>query len=273
VVHAGRHEKANQMVILAIAIAGVTVFCLAVLFVNTFRYPSKQIQVETIKPVTVDIESATARLSRAIQIPTVSHEDPRKIDVNQFRTFHRFLESTYPEVHHTLDRIVINDLSLLYKWQGSEQDMKPILLLAHQDVVPVDRETANKWTHDAFSGKIADGCVWGRGALDDKGSLIAIMEAVELLLKSNFTPRRSIFLAFGHDEEIGGRQGAARIADYLMEKNIGVAFALDEGMTILDEDLSPAKRHDRHDRLVRKGLCHLKNYSQVGRRTLFHAAR
>ncbi len=246
------------MVILAIAIAGVTVFCLAVLFVNTFRYPSKQIQVDTIKPVTVDIESATVRLSRAIQIPTVSHEDPRKIDVNQFRTFHRFLESTYPEVHHTLDRIVINDLSLLYKWQGSEQDMKPILLLAHQDVVPVDTETANKWTHDAFSGVIADGCVWGRGALDDKGSLIAMMEAVERLLGSNFTPRRTILLAFGHDEEIGGQQGASRIADYLMEKNIGVAFALDEGMTILDEDLSPAKRQTAMIGLSEKGYVTLK---------------
>ena len=112
----------------------------------------------------VNTESSVARLSQAIRIRTVSYENADDIDAEQFSPFHRFLEDAYPTVHRILERVVVNDLSLLYTWQVADPDLAPILLMGHQDVVPVDSETEDKWNHGAFSGEIADRFVWGRGA-------------------------------------------------------------------------------------------------------------
>ena len=108
-----------------------------------------------------------------------------------------------------------------------------MLLLAHQDVVPVAAGEETGWTHPPFAGVVADGHVWGRGALDDKASLVAILEAVERLAASGRAPRRAILLAFGHDEEVGGERGAARIAERLAERGVAPEFVLDEGMAVL----------------------------------------
>ena len=238
-------------------IGAIAVF-LILLIVNTVRYPSRQVQVPEIDPVRVDADPPVNRLSQAIQIPTLSHEDPNKIDPAPFIAFHRFLETAYPECHKTLERITINDFSLLYKWQGSDPELAPVVLMAHQDVVPVEKSTRNQWTHGAFSGKIVDGFVWGRGALDDKGCLVAMMESVEMLVNRKFQPRRPVYFAFGHDEEIGGRQGAAKIAAHMEDKGVRAAFVIDEGMTIIKKDLSPANRKTALIGLSEKGYVTLK---------------
>ncbi len=106
------------------------------------------------------------------------------------------------------------------------------MLLAHLDVVPAEITPAARWTHPPFAGEIADGFVWGRGALDDKIAAVSLLEAAEHLLATGFKPRRTIYLAFGHDEEVGGRQGAARIAAALGGRGVRAELVLDEGLAI-----------------------------------------
>jgi carboxypeptidase PM20D1 len=149
------------------------------------------------------------------------------------RNFHAFLAKSFPRVHAQLTKEIVNDHSLLYTWKGKDDRLKPILLMAHMDVVPVDPATEKSWTHAPFSGQVADGYVWGRGTMDDKASVLGILEAVERLLADGFQPQRTVYLAFGHDEEIGGNDGAAKIAELLRSRRIELDFVLDEGMNIL----------------------------------------
>jgi carboxypeptidase PM20D1 len=152
-----------------------------------------------------------------------------------------YIDAEYPVIQKKLKRTTINNYSLLYEWKGTNPGKKPIILLAHMDVVP---ENENKGKIDPFQGIIQDEIIWGRGTLDDKGSLFSILEAVENLLESGFTPERTIYLAFGHDEEAGttgGMNGAGKIAEHLKNEGIHAEFVIDEGSTIIDEKLSPVK--------------------------------
>ena len=146
---------------------------------------------------------------------------------------HAYLERAFPRVHASLRREVIGEYSLLYTWKGERNDLKPIALLAHLDVVPAEAEKS-LWTHPPFEGRIVDGFVWGRGALDMKHGVLASLEAVEALLREDFRPLRTLYLAFGHDEEIGGRNGARRIANRLSEQGVRLALTLDEGQAIVE---------------------------------------
>ena len=148
------------------------------------------------------------------------------------------LEQTFPLLHQNLRLEKINQYSLLYTWEGSDPSAKPIILMSHQDVVPVDQPTLGAWEAGPFEGKITDTHIIGRGTMDDKGSLMAVMESIEMLLKEGFKPKRTVYLAFGHDEEVGGANGAARIAALLKEKGIQAAMTLDEGGFIA-EDMIP----------------------------------
>ncbi len=165
-------------------------------------------------------------LSAVVRCQTISRDDG--IHAGPFLELHARLEDLYPLVHKTLKKEVINDLSLLYTWQGSQPNLPAIAFLAHQDVVPVvDGETG--WTYPAFSGTIADGSIWGRGVIDMKSQLVALLEAVETLLRAGFQPQRTIYLAFGHDEEVGGKQGASSIAKTLEMRGVHLEVLLDEG--------------------------------------------
>jgi carboxypeptidase PM20D1 len=175
-------------------------------------------------------DGAVERLAGALRIPTVILEE--QVPEAELRELHRHLEESFPRAHQTLSLERVGGLTLLYRWPGSEADFEPLVLLAHQDVVPAEGEA--EWTHPPFSGTIAEGFVWGRGALDNKGSLMAILEAVELLLGEGFAPRRSLLLAFGHDEEVGGRQGARRAAALLASRGVRPFMVLDEGSAIVE---------------------------------------
>lgn len=187
-------------------------------------------------------ENAVAHLSRAIRIKTISTEINKPIDTAAFRSFRNFLDSTYPLIHQQLQRTIIDTFSYVYYWKGSHSTLKPYLLLAHSDVVPVEQSSLKMWHTDPFAGMIASSAVWGRGAIDDKGSLIAILEAVENLLQKNYQPQRDIYLCFGHDEELGGEKGAQAIAKWLQQKNIRAALTLDEGGIITKENFPELKR-------------------------------
>ncbi len=168
----------------------------------------------------VDGAAFLDHLAAAVRIDTTVFEDRSHNDPEVMEAMHRLLETTFPAVHATCEREVVEGQSLLYTWAGSDPDAKPIVLMAHMDVVPVEAGTEVEWTHAPFSGTFADGHLWGRGVLDDKGSVIGILEAAEHLIGSGFEPRRTVYLVFGHDEEIGGAHGAANVEAALRNRGV-----------------------------------------------------
>ncbi|KAH7396842.1 carboxypeptidase s [Phaeosphaeria sp. MPI-PUGE-AT-0046c] len=183
---------------------------------------------------------AIERLSGAVQIPTQSFDDMADVGDDPrweiFFKFAKYLEETFPLIHATLELEKVNTHGLLYTWAGKDKSLKPNLLMAHQDVVPVPDSTAKSWTHPPFSGYFDGKFVWGRGASDCKNQLIGILSAVEALLSANFTPRRTLILSFGFDEEVSGGRGAAQLAEHLVSKlgHNSVAAIVDEGAVNLE---------------------------------------
>jgi carboxypeptidase PM20D1 len=205
---------------------------LIALAANTSRYRSRQLKVSPVAAVAIDEDGAVNRLALAIRIPTISYEETAKIQHEEFRKLLGHLQSNFPLVHQKLEPEHMGDHSLLYRWPGTDSKLKPCLLMAHMDVVPADPA---EWRHPPFGGAVADGYVWGRGTLDDKSNVLAILESVEWLLAKNFTPARDIYLAFGHDEEIGGTAGAALIAKSLQTRKVQLEYVLDEGLLIVTD--------------------------------------
>lgn len=211
---------------------GLILIFIIYLLVNTFNFKSTQLNEE---PATVfKINRASIEnFSNAIKIKTVSPENDIDFDSLQFQNFESFLIKTYPLVDSLLEKKTFNSFSFLYKWAGTDPRLKPIILMAHLDVVPVIEENLPDWKHPPFGGEIINDTIWGRGTIDDKVGVIGIMESLELLLKDNFKPARSIYISFGHDEEIGGANGAKSIAQYLKDENVEAEFVLDEGGSIV----------------------------------------
>ncbi len=201
----------------------------AVALERTFTFRSRQPQASPVAVELLDTAALAQRLAGALRFKTVSYQDSSQFDAREFDGFHRYLRATFPRLHAALKLEKVNGYGLLYEWTGADPNLPPIVLLAHQDVVPVEPGTESRWTEPAFEGRIAGGYVWGRGALDDKGSLVGILEAVEHQVAAGAKPRRTVYLAFGYDEEVGGRRGAARIAELLASRNVHPELVLDEG--------------------------------------------
>jgi carboxypeptidase PM20D1 len=226
-----RKEEMLKRLILVIFVA--LLILAAVLSWRTVRFASRQVRLPSAVGVVVDQNLAATRLSAAIRFPTVSSQLGESAAIDAFQNLHRYLAESYPQVHTKLTREVVADHSLLYVWQGGDANLKPVLLMSHLDVVPVAPGTEKSWTRAAFAGEIADGYIWGRGTMDDKVGVLAILEAIEQLLNEGFSPRRTIYLAFGHDEEVGGQRGAGSIAKALAERNVRFDYILDEGGAIV----------------------------------------
>ncbi len=208
-------------------------FTAALLIFRAMMYGRVPGPVEVVDSVPVEGAVVAEHLASALRAPTISTADRSQIDYSTFDDLHMALEHMYPRIHGTLSCETVGDYSLLYTWTGRNGDLPPILLCGHQDVVPADPSTLDEWTHPPFSGTIQDGYVWGRGALDMKSTVIAIMEAVEGLIKAGYQPERTVYLALGHDEEIGGLQGAREIASLLVERGERLEVVLDEGGAIM----------------------------------------
>ena len=201
----------------------------AITLVRTWRFrPSPRGGAEG-RASAVDPAPVAERLAAAIRFRTVSHGGEAPAESEAFAGLQAWLEATYPAAHRVLAREVVSGYSLLYTWKGTDASLPPALLMAHQDVVPAGTDT--DWTHPPFEGRIAEGYVWGRGALDDKGSLVALMEAAERLAGEGFAPRRTVYLAFGHDEETAGR-GASAVAALLASRGVRLESTLDEGQVV-----------------------------------------
>ncbi|MBY9065427.1 M20 family peptidase [Hyphomonas sp. WL0036] len=217
------------------AIFGILV--VVVLF-RTFNYGADPVggRVELPEPPAISAERGAQNLAQAIRFRTVTVApgDPRPGQEEPWIALHQWLEQTYPAAHAAMQKeLVPGTLTLLYTWEGSDPGLNPILLMAHQDVVPVNIGTEGDWTGAPFDGDIVDGFIYGRGTIDDKGSLVALMEAAEALATSGFQPKRTILFMFGHDEEVSGSGAQAGIA-LLKSRGIEPEMALDEGFMIVD---------------------------------------
>jgi len=180
------------------------------------------------------------KLAVLVRRPTISSFDPQEEDEAPFSGFKEDLRTLFPLVHERLERREIGNRGLLYTWKGSDESLKPAILCAHFDVVPADDAPA--WKHGPFSGDIADGYLWGRGTQDIKILIACALDSAENLLAQGFTPLRTIYFAFGGDEEVGGRRGAALIGAELARMGVRASFLLDEGGPIAQGMLSFADR-------------------------------
>ena len=246
--------------LLGLLLLGLTLA--AVLVANTLRQGSRQVLVPALAPMAVDKAAVAESMTMAVRAKTISGLlDPAGTDA-AFDTLHAHLRSRYPLLHSALAVDVVGAHSLLYTWKGSDPGAKAIALLAHQDVVPVAPGTESLWTHAPFSGAVDGGFVWGRGTLDNKANVITQLEAVEALLKAGFKPRRTVYLVFGHDEEVGGRKGAVAVVALLKERGAKLDYVLDEGMVVTEGILPGLKQPLALIGLAEKGSLSLRLTAQ-----------
>jgi carboxypeptidase PM20D1 len=221
----------KRVLIGLLALVAVLVLTVAA---NTWRQGSRQVDVPALALIAVDEKAAGESLAAAVRAKTVSSATDAALNADQFEALHAHLQARYPKLHAALKREVVAGLSLLYTWAGSDPAARPILLMAHQDVVPVAPGTETDWQAEPFAGTIRDGFVWGRGAWDNKANLVSQMEAIEMLVASGFKPKRTVYLAFGADEEVGGLRGAKVIAKLLAAAQVKLDFVIDEGLLITE---------------------------------------
>lgn len=240
---------------LALVLGAAIVVLVAVCLWRTARLTPHAVQTD---PVDRAIAAATAtpeRLAGALRFPTVSSQESGRFDPSPFLGLHDYLATAFPATHAALQREIVGEYSLLFTWTGTDTALDPILLMGHLDVVPVEAE--ERWTHPPFGGTVADGFIWGRGTLDDKGSVLAILEAVELLVAQGFRPQRTVYLAFGHDEEVGGGNGAREISRILQERARRLAFLLDEGGVVAEGVVPGVARPTAMIGVVEKGTVNV----------------
>lgn len=195
------------------------------------QFSSKQISKEKISTIAID-EATIERFSNALKIKTISPENPKDFDSLSFNKFNHYLETTYPLADSLLVKKQFGYYSHLYQWEGTDPNLKPVVLMAHLDVVPVIEENLTDWKQPPFDGKVVNDTLWGRGTIDDKIGVIGLLEATERLLKEGYKPERTLYLSFGHDEEIGGLKGAKVIVEHLKAQGVEAEYVLDEGGTI-----------------------------------------
>lgn len=198
----------------------------------------------------LDAGAMAGRLAELIRIPTESFRDRSRIDAAAFERFRDRLAELYPQLHRVCERQVLGDGALLYRWPGAT-DEPPLVLMAHYDVVPV---AGQDWSRDPFSGAVEDGVVHGRGAIDDKGSLVAIAEAVESLAAEGFVPRRDVWLSFGDDEEVAG-VGAQLAVEELRRRGIRPWAVVDEGGAVVTGMFPGVAGQVAVVGLAEKGMC------------------
>lgn len=225
-------KKLFLLCVTLLVIAAAVILLRAVLFSSD---PGTPVAVKTVE---VDAARVSRHISQAITFRTVSTGDPQSQDYAPFEAFVDWLKSAYPQVHREIPLSMVAKHTLLYKWQGSNPALKPILLTGHYDVVPIVPGTEGDWQYPPFSGTVTDEHVWGRGAMDDKSGVIVMLEAATLLLKENFTPERTVYFSFGHDEETGGNLGARGVTEKLQTEGVQLAWSIDEGSFIM-QDMMP----------------------------------
>ena len=200
---------------------------LSIALYRTFTHTASADGIIAGKDISIDEDKASRNLAASIRFKTISYQDEERFPYEEFNNFIKWATTTYPEFHQVME---IDQLehSLLFKWQGSDSTLAPILFEGHHDVVPIIPGTENLWQENPFDGVISNNRIWGRGALDDKSGVIGLMEATTYLIKNNFKPKRTTYFSFGHDEEVGG-SGAALITEKLRQEGVQLLWSLGEG--------------------------------------------
>jgi carboxypeptidase PM20D1 len=183
-------------------------------------------------------DAAVAKLQALVRIESVSDRDPSRVDTDAFDRLLAELRTQFPLLHDQLELTRVVSHGLLFRWPGTSSD-RPVVLMAHLDVVPVDESAP--WQHPAFSAEIVDSAVWGRGTLDDKGCVAAICEAVERLLADGHRPAQDVWLSFGCDEEVSGPTAEAAVAE-LVRRDVRPWLVLDEGGAVAHGAFPGVKR-------------------------------
>ncbi len=232
---------------------------ICVLAFNTWRYTPPNLASAPVPfDMNADIAEATAKLSRAVQFETISPN----LDHPDFDGFLASLVTEFPRVHSSIPRDILKSKTPLYRWEGADPNLAPVLLAAHYDVVPIADGSLDRWEHPPFGGVVSDGFVWGRGTLDDKGALIAMLVAVEALLEQGFQPQRTIYFSFGGDEEVGGI-GAYTVAKTLRDRGEELEWILDEGSFVLEKVIPGLDVPVASINLSEKGYLTLKLVAQA----------
>src|SRR5512140_98330 len=228
-----------MLLYILLGLAVVILFFAAFLLLRAVNFAQRPEVAEPAALLDIDSDEIAERVAEIVRCKTISmiEEDPEQ--ARTFAGLRQTLQRLYPHLHKKLDLQLFNEHALLYTWHGSDPELAPVVLMAHYDVVPVSPDSLAQWEHPPFSGDIADGFVWGRGALDDKSQLAGILEAVEELVMLEYQPKRTFYLAFGHDEEIGGT-GQKAFVEYFKNQAIQPWVVLDEGGMILGKGMLPA---------------------------------
>jgi carboxypeptidase PM20D1 len=224
---------------------GLGTLLLLLLVTMIFRaWSVKSVQIKSKEKALISTDTlALAHLAEAIRFKTISFEDSPNgsYKLSELKKLHDFMQKTYPLVFKTAE-IQVFGQSKLITWKGSDTGLKPALFLAHLDVVPATEIVNGAWSHPPFSGFYTNDTLYGRGTLDDKGTAIAMLEALERHLSKGFKPRRTLMIALGQDEETGGHRGAAIISKYLQKQGIKAEFICDEGFGVLEGMVPGFKR-------------------------------
>ena len=198
-----------------------------------------------------ETETAAKKLGDMVRVPTVSKNEDE--DLSEFYKFHEVLEKSFPNVHKTFEKTVLNG-TLLYRWQGTDPSRRPILFMGHQDVVPAND---HGWKCPAYSGTVIDGAIYGRGSMDCKSTMYVELQTMEELIAEGFVPPCDIWLEYAINEETGG-DGAASAVRYLKEKGIEFAIVIDEGGAIVDRPIAGMDREYAVIGVTEKGYMDLK---------------
>ena len=218
------------------------------LFMRAALAKPKEYQIKPTAASFPPADRTIRHLSEAVQIPTVPMGEHAG---TMLLNFHQWLEEAYPLVHKHLSRTILSDYTLVYHWEGSDASLEPVLCTAHIDVVPPG-DDADLWLYPPFSGAVEDGYLWGRGSMDIKVQIVALMESVEHLLESGHQPVRSLYMVFGHDEETEG-DGAKAAAQYFTDKGLRFLLVHDEGGCVTDGIIAGVNRPVANIGIAEKG--------------------
>ena len=248
----------DELIIILISVGAILAGLLAVVLVRTLMFKPKKVQQDKVAPVYVNSEKATADLAEMIRCKTVSNTDKSLEDEGEFEKFERLLPTLFPNVHARCIFEKVGDRALLYRWKGKSA-AAPTVLMSHYDVVSVVEEN---WQKPAFDGLVENGILWGRGTLDTKGTLNAVMQAAEMLIEEGYIPENDIYFAFGGDEEVNGH-GASDIVKLFTERKITPGLVLDEGGAVVERVFPDVSRPCALIGIAEKGMLNVE-YSVTG---------
>ena len=211
------------------AALGLLALFFGVILLRAAMFKPKKYPVTQSDPEEFDGDRAISALRQLVRCKTVSYYDSSLEDDGEFEKLIGLLPQLYPEVFRVCSFDRLPDRALLMKWEGKNHDA-PSVMMAHYDVVPVNEDL---WEKDPFCGEIEDGVLWGRGTLDTKVTMNAILSAAETLISKGFVPENDLYFAFSGGEEVNGK-GASNIVDWFEEQKIDLALVLDEGGGVVE---------------------------------------